>query len=141
MTSAAIPIHQFEVEVHIFDTDCYGIMWHGAYTKWTEMGRVNLCRSVGMEIAEPMSRPESFLFPVLEQTMRYRSPARLGDTLLVETTVQVESYKLVFKTVFRNKETGKLVVEGLTTIVILTPDWQLCRKIPPHIAALLQVNS
>ena len=40
--------HTLDIDVQIFDTDCFGVMWHGAYIKWLELGRVKLMESRGI---------------------------------------------------------------------------------------------
>ena len=39
--------HIFEQKVYYSDTDSYGVVWHGAYLRWLEMGRVELCEMMG----------------------------------------------------------------------------------------------
>ena len=44
--------HTFEQKVYYSDTDSYGVVWHGSYLRWLEMGRVELCNEMGLNINE-----------------------------------------------------------------------------------------
>ena len=87
--------YSFNYDVHIFDTDCYGVVWHGAYTKWLEMGRVNLFKTIDVDIKQ-MSDEHDIIFPVTEQNVRFKAPARFGDVLRLTTWVKPDQPKLIF---------------------------------------------
>ena len=40
----------FETKVYYSDTDAYGVVWHGAYLRWMEKGRVDLCDQMGLDL-------------------------------------------------------------------------------------------
>lgn len=129
--------HSFHFDVHIFDTDCYGVMWHGAYTKWLEMGRVNLFKAIDLDMKE-MSDHHDIVFPVTEQTVRFKASARFGDVLRVLTWVQVESPKLVFHQEICNFDTEKLVIEAKTTVVLINTQGKMYRRFPQIIQDKLE---
>jgi acyl-CoA thioester hydrolase len=124
--------YRFNFDVHIFDTDCFNVMWHGAYTKWLEMGRVNLFKSIGVDVSTP-DDPNGYVFPVVEQQFRYRSPARFGDVLTLTTKVHASGHKLIFHQECRNLKTDKVTMEATTTIVVLDMRWKPLRRIPESI--------
>lgn len=130
--------YRFNLDVHIFDTDCFGVMWHGAYTKWLEMGRVNLFKSVGIELSKP-GEENGYIFPVVEQNFRYRAPARMGDVLTLTTRVEVAGHKLIFHQECRNLHTDKVTIDVVTTIVVLDTNWKTQRKIPAAILEKLEI--
>ena len=49
-TQYPVLTHQMDLDVQIFDTDCFGVMWHGAYVKWLELGRVKLMEERGIRL-------------------------------------------------------------------------------------------
>jgi len=130
------PTHQLFVDVHIFDTDCYGVMWHGAYVKWLEMGRVELLKQCGLQLTAP-SDADGFIYPVVNQSFRFRAPGRLNDRLQLTTTVAIEGHKLVFTQYFTHSQSNQLVMEAETTCVVLNPQWKPYRKIPEVLASAL----
>ncbi|MDX2083955.1 MAG: thioesterase family protein [Candidatus Melainabacteria bacterium] len=123
------------MNVHIFDTDCYGPMWHGAYIKWLEIGRVDWLREHGIVLEKP---GEGTIYPVVEQHLRFRSPARLHDRLEISTELALDRYRLVFKQTIAQKQSQKLVLEAETVCVVLDSQWKPQRRLPEALLAILQ---
>lgn len=120
------------LDVQIFDTDCFGVMWHGAYTKWMEIGRVKLLESKEIKLSLP-DDPNGYVYPVIEQSFRFKSPAKYGDKLLLETTLVVEGHKLLFDQVFTSQNTGKITLESHTVNLVVDMAWRVQRRLPPEI--------
>lgn len=134
MTSHSLPI-----TVQIFDTDCYGVMWHGAYVKWLEQGRVALFEQLGVPMGKPED-PDALVFPVTEQCVRFRSPARLWDKLRLVTTARTMGRsRVVFEQVCHDDTTGKITIEATTTIAVLDGGWKPVRQLPEVISQVLGV--
>lgn len=121
--------YSFNFDVHIFDTDCYGVVWHGSYTKWLEMGRVNLFKSVGIDMKQ-MSDEHDIIFPVTEQTVRFRRSARLGDVLRLKTTYELDNPKIVFLQEVHNLHNDKLIIEARTQVVMINNQGRMYRRFP-----------
>lgn len=133
-------LHTMELDVNIFDTDCYGVMWHGAYTKWLEMGRVKLLEAQGYQFSKP-GEPDGYVFPVIEQNLKYKRPAAYGDKLTLTTRIAVEGYKLLFMQSFRSHQTDQITVEAVTTVVIVDAQWKLQRRLPESVRAILNLSA
>ena len=129
-------LHTLDLDVNIFDTDCYGVMWHGAYTKWMEMGRVKLFESQGVVLSKP-NDPEGFIYPVVEQNLRYRTSAPYGDKLTLSTRLAVDGYKLIFHQNFRSHATDKITLEATTTVVVVDANWKVQRRLPSKLTEVL----
>jgi len=123
------------LDVNVFDTDCFGVMWHGAYTKWLEVGRVQYLAARGVRLSRP-GDPDGYIYPVAEQSFRFRAPARYQDCLIMETRLEMTGAKLVFSQVIRHAETRKLILEAQTTCVIVDAQWTLQRKLPDAVSGL-----
>ncbi len=129
-------MHQMDLAVQIFDTDCFGVMWHGAYTKWLEMGRVELLKSQGIELSKPddhLRGKPVYIYPVTEQNFRFRSPARMADALILANEMTIEGYKLLFHQEFTQRDTEKVVMTAQTTCVVLNDQWRPLRTLPDFI--------
>lgn len=131
-------LHTMDVDVNVFDTDCFGVMWHGAYTKWLEIGRVKLLESQGISLSKPGDR-DGYIYPVIEQNFKYKSSAPYGDKLTMTTRLAIEGYKLLFYQTFRSHNTDKITVEAVTTVVVVDADWKLQRRLPDFLARTLGV--
>lgn len=126
----------FEINVYYFDTDCYNIVWHGAYIKWFEIGRVEFCREAGIDFED--LKAKQILLPVVNLSIKYKSPAKFGDTLVVKTNLDKLSrisIKLYHEII--NKVNDKLVVTGYTEIVPTDFNGKLIKKLPDNIHMIL----
>ena len=75
-----------EVVVRYAETDMMGIVYHGSYLPWLEIGRTQLLREVGMPYAE-LERL-GYRLPVLEVQMNYRRPALYDQRIGIVTTMR-----------------------------------------------------
>jgi len=78
--------HRFALSVYFEDTDAYGIVYYANYLKFMERARSDFIRAVGVDQAAEL-RSTGSAYAVVEVDIRYKKPARLGDDLLVVTTV------------------------------------------------------
>ena len=78
--------HHFALTVYFEDTDAYGIVYYANYLKFMERARSDLIRAVGVDQAAELRRSGS-ASAVVEVDIKYRRPARLGDDILVVSTV------------------------------------------------------
>jgi len=79
--------HHFALSVYFEDTDAYGIVYYANYLKFMERARSDFIRAVGVDQAAEL-RASGSAYAVVEVNIRYRKPARLGDDLLVVSTVE-----------------------------------------------------
>ena len=79
--------HHFALSVYFEDTDAYGIVYYANYLKFMERARSDMVRAVGVDQANELRRSGS-AYAVVEVGIKYRRPARLGDDLLVVSTVE-----------------------------------------------------
>lgn len=132
-------VHTLELDVNIFDTDCYGVMWHGAYTKWMEMGRVKLLETQGYQFSKP-GEPGGYVFPVVEQNLKYKRSAAYGDKLTLTTRIAIEGYKLQFLQSFRSHNHDHVTLEAVTTVVIVDDQWKVQRRFPEAVKTVLGLS-
>jgi acyl-CoA thioester hydrolase len=97
--------HHFALSVYFEDTDAYGVVYYANYLKFMERARSDFIRAVGVDQAAEL-RSSGSAYVVVEVNIRYRKPARLGDDLLVVSTVdQIRaSSVLIHQRVMRGEE-------------------------------------
>jgi len=76
--------HRYPVRVYYEDTDAGGIVYHANYLRFAERGRTEALRDLGVPHAE-MSALHGLFFMVRRIKVDYLAPARLDDSLVVET--------------------------------------------------------
>lgn len=83
------------VRVQPADTDYSGVVWHGSYVAWMEAARVEALRARGLAYDALVAA--GCELPVVELSIRYRRPARLGDAIAVRARLAaVERVRLVW---------------------------------------------
>ena len=67
-------IHEFNVRVRYSETDQMGVVYHGNYAQYFEMGRVEWLRNMG--VSYKWMEENGVMLPVVSLTMNYKKPAR-----------------------------------------------------------------
>jgi acyl-CoA thioester hydrolase len=106
------------LRVRYAETDQMGVVYHGSYFAWLEVGRVEWCRQHGFEYKQMEIEDDSFIV-VAEARCRYKRPARFDDLLTVRTRVVDSKRRTVtFGYEIIHQVTGELIATGETTHVI-----------------------
>jgi len=104
--------------VRYAETDQMGVVYHGNYFTWFEVGRVELCRQLGFEYRQMEIEDDSFIV-VAEAQCRYKRPARFDELLVVRTRLSNSQRRMIrFKYEIVNQSSGELIATGETTHVI-----------------------
>ncbi|HOG94466.1 MAG TPA: thioesterase family protein [Opitutaceae bacterium] len=103
---------QAEVVVRYAETDMMGVVYHGSYLPWFEVGRTHLLRQHGVVYRQ--LETEGFFLPVLEVNVRYLRPARYDDTITIVTTLR-EKPVLRIRLDYEVRRGDELLATGQTT--------------------------
>ena len=79
--------HHFALTVYFEDTDTAGVVYYANYLKFMERARSDMLRAVGVDQRQVLEAAEGAYY-VVEANIRYVRSARLGDDLLVVSTVE-----------------------------------------------------
>jgi len=74
-----------EITVRYAETDMMGIVYHGSYLPWLEVGRTTLLKEQGFPYRE--LEAAGYHLPLLSVSMKYHQPARYDDTVTVHTRI------------------------------------------------------
>ena len=120
-------MNEIRLRVRYAETDQMGVVYHANYLVWMEMGRVELCRSLGVRYRD-LEEQDGVLLTVAEVSCRYLSPARYDDEVAVVTTVKRSTSRLLeFEYVISTVENGRKVATGATTHVFCSRTLRPCR--------------
>lgn len=75
-----------QVTVRYAETDMMGIVYHGNYLPWFEIGRTTLLKEMGLPYRQ--LEADGFRLPVLEVAVKYVRPALYDDTLTIHTKLR-----------------------------------------------------
>jgi len=107
--------HTTTIRVRYADTDKMQFVYNGKYLEYFEVGRTELLRSLGL----PYSIVENhgYQLPVIEASVKYKSPAHYDDLIEIETIVeQLPNPAFRINYIIRKFETPEktIVAEGFT---------------------------
>lgn len=129
--------HEFKQKVFYADTDAYGVVWHGAYLRWLEMGRVMWCEMTGNNLIN--LKNNDILLPVTNINIRYKASARLNDEVIIKTKIEkFNGFCVTFKQNILSKETGKVYIDASVDVVAIHEDGKLYRKMPEKLAKIFE---
>jgi acyl-CoA thioester hydrolase len=81
------PVHRFAVRVYFEDTDLSGVVYHANYLRWFERARSDMLRLLGIDQRAAQEAGEG-AYAVADLAIRYLAPARLDDTVLIESRAE-----------------------------------------------------
>ena len=94
--------HQVQLRVRYSETDQMGVVYHGSYIPYFEIGRVEWLRNKGISYKE--LEESGIALPIVSMTINYKKPARYDDLLTVITTFKRQSsVKIEFDCEIRNE--------------------------------------
>ena len=127
-----------EIRVRFNEVDSWGMVWHGHYLAWFEVGRMALLGKFQL-LPQDFSRMGYFA-PVVDLKCSYKEPARLNEEILVRTTVLKPSKAaLTFRFQVLRKSDGKLLASGEETQVLLTREGTMLYFIPQDLQEKLRL--
>lgn len=118
-TDATERIHRHYLRVYFEDTDAGGMAYHARYLHWAERARTESLRALGLPHHLLMERHRALLV-VRRVEVEYWRPARLDDSVLVETAVRrvTGAQILLDQTVWRAAEGSGVAVERLAGLKV-----------------------
>lgn len=109
--------HQIQLRVRYSETDQMGVVYHGNYAPYFEMGRVEWLRNKG--ISYKSMEESGVMLPVVSLTMNYKKPARYDDLLTITTILKSQtSVKIDFDYEIHNEQ-QELLTTGTSTLVFV----------------------
>jgi acyl-CoA thioester hydrolase len=81
------PEHRFALTVYFEDTDAYGVVYYANYLKYMERARSDMIRAAGVDQNAEL-RASGSAYVVVDVSIRYLKPGKLGDDLIVVSTVE-----------------------------------------------------
>jgi acyl-CoA thioester hydrolase len=112
--------HYFPLRVYFEDTDVAGIVYYANYLRFMERARSDLLRALGIDQRGALEEGEG-VYAVAEVNIRYKASAKLGDDLLVVTSIDAirAASVLIHQQVRRERE---LLADAMVTAAFLSPE-------------------
>lgn len=125
-------VSRSEVVVRYAETDMMGVVYHGSYLPWFEVGRTTLLKELGL--AYRQLEVDGYRLPVLEVSAKYFRPALYDDTLTIVTTLR-EKPILRIRLDYEVRRGDELLATGFTVHAFIDREGKPVRP-PPSAVAL-----
>ena len=123
--------HRFSFRVRYGETDQMGVVYHGNYPQFMEMGRVEWLRSLG--ISYKNMEENGVMLPVISLELKFKKPAVYDDLITVVTKLKkIPSVKIEFDYEIYN-EANDLLVEAHTVLAFMDAKTKKPIKCPDYL--------
>ena len=131
--------HHFALSVYFEDTDTAGIVYYANYLKYMERARSDMLRAMGVDQRAALDA-DAGVYAVADVAIRYLRSARLGDDLLVLSTVEAvgAATARIHQRVMRGTE---LLTDARVTAAFLSPDGRPRRQPAEWVAAFRAIET
>ncbi|HEU5078999.1 MAG TPA: thioesterase family protein [Opitutaceae bacterium] len=124
------------VSVRYAETDMMGVVYHGSYLPWFEIGRTTLLKEHGLPYRQ--LEADGFFLPVLEVAVKYLRPAKYDDQLRIVTTM-AEKPTLRIRLSYEIFRGETLLATGLTLHAFIDREGRPVRPPPAFSARMNEV--
>jgi acyl-CoA thioester hydrolase len=129
--------HKTKLRVRYSETDKMGVVYHGNYIQYFEVGRVEYMRSIGVVYAE--LEKQGIGMPVVNINIDFIKPAPYDQELCIETWIEsLPTSKIIFHNE-ASDEYGKLVCKAQVTLVFINSQFRPI-KVPESVFNALKSN-
>ena len=111
--------HEVAVRVRYSETDQMGVVYHGSYVPYFEIGRVEWLRNKG--VSYKALEESGIALPIVSMHLNYKKPARYDDVLTVVTKLEKYSgVKIEFNCEIRNENKELLTTAHFILVFVDT---------------------
>lgn len=108
------------IEVRYQETDQMGVVYHGNYLTWFEIGRTKLIHELGLSYVD--MEKQNVVSPVIDANLSFIKPIRYGEAAYIETWLsEYDGIRTTYNYEILN-EKEELAVKGMTKHVIVNKE-------------------
>lgn len=111
--------HIVQVRVRYSETDQMGVVYHGSYVPYFEIGRVEWLRDKGVSYKK--LEENGIALPIVSMHLNYKKPARYDDMLTINTKLlNYSGVKIEFDCEIRNENEELLTTAHFILVFVDT---------------------
>ncbi|WP_190809017.1 thioesterase family protein [Flagellimonas sp. S3867] len=130
--------NSFSFRVRYVETDQMGVVHHGNYAQYLEMGRIEWLRTIGTSYRE--MEENGIILPVISLQIHYKKSALFDDLLTVETAIKkAPLVKIEFDYKIYN-ESNELLATANTVLAFMDRKTNKPIKCPDYILEKLDFD-
>lgn len=123
--------HQISFRVRYGETDQMGVVYHGNYPEYMEIGRVEWLRALGISYRE--MEENGCMLPVISLSIQYKKPAVYDDRITVVTRLKnIPTVRIQFEYEIRS-ENGEILALAETDLAFLDTTTRKPMRCPPYL--------
>ena len=127
--SKIIKCDDLNYKVYVEDTDFQGFVYHANYVKYFERSRSEFLSKNGILQKKLIKAGAAFVIKRIE--LNYKSPAELGDEIIVKSSVEKKSdARMIFYQKVINKKNNKEHVNGEVEVCFINLITKKPQKFP-----------
>lgn len=131
-----IKYDEIQIRVRYGETDKMGIVYHGNYAQYFEIGRTEWLRKFG--ISYKQMEDEGIMLPVISLTINYKKSARYDELIKVKTSLKkMPSATIEFDYEIVN-ENDEILTTGNSVLVFMDINRNRPTRCPKYILDQLQ---
>ena len=131
-------IDEIQIRVRYGETDQMGVVYHGNYALYLEMGRIEWLRKLG--ISYKAMEENGIMLPVVSLNINYKKSAGYDDVINVKTQLKNKpTAKIEFEYEITNKS-GEVLTTASTVLVFVDMKTNRPTRAPQYILELFDTN-
>jgi acyl-CoA thioester hydrolase len=128
-------VHEIFVRIRYGETDQMGVVHHGNYALYLEMGRTEWLRVFGISYKD--MEKSGIMLPVISMALNFKKSAYYDEVIKVKTQLKkTPLVKIEFEYLITN-ENDEILVEATTTLAFIDVKTKRPIKCPDYLLAKL----
>jgi acyl-CoA thioester hydrolase len=128
--------NEIDLRIRYGETDQMGVVYHGNYAQYFEIGRTEWLRNLG--ITYKQMEEDGIKLPVISLTVNFKRSVGYDDLIKVKTTLKkIPTASIEFDYEILN-EMGEIVTTGNTVLAFIDINRNRPTRCPQHILDKLQ---
>ncbi|RIA10028.1 acyl-CoA thioester hydrolase [Flavobacteriaceae bacterium MAR_2010_72] len=129
--------NQVELRIRYGETDQMGVVYHGNYAQYFEIGRTEWLRSLGATYKQMES--DGIMLPVISLSVNYKKSVRYDDLIKVKTSLKkMPTASIEFDYEILDAS-GEIVTTGNTILAFIDINKKRPTRCPKYILDKLQI--
>ena len=129
--------HQTEIKVRYGETDRMGVVYHGNYAHYLEIGRLEWLDAIGVSYKQ--MEANGIMLPVASMDLKYSKPAFYDDILTIKTTLLKRPTASIEFAYEIHNSSGELLTTAHTKLAFVNMKSNFPTRCPQYILDELQI--
>lgn len=130
-------MHQTKIKVRYGETDQMGVVYHGNYAHYLEIGRLEWLDAIGVSYRQ--MEANGVMLPVVSMSLKYYKSAVYGDTITISTTLLKRPTASIEFNYKIHNSSGKLLTTAYTKLAFVDMKSNFPMRCPQYILDQLQI--